>query len=312
MHLLIPHAAPLSDAGRHALSQLQLPHLETLLATWAEAERDAGDETSLSPPHERVLARALGWQGADGLLPDGLLPFAAREMGTPPAGDEAAGWGWVTPAHWAVGSDQVSLLPPAALSLDEAQSRAVFDAVLPLFEGDGARLLWQGPDRWAASHPSLATLPTASLDRVMNRGIDQWLPRAAGQGAARLWRRLQNEVQMLLHEHPINQAREARGLLPVNSFWLSATGAWRAADEAAAPQVDHRLTMPALGEDWFTWVQQWHALDAGPIAQLAQRPGASLTLCGEAGAITYIHQKPSLWQRLRPTRRAAAPLLETL
>lgn len=311
MHLLIPHAAPLSDAGRHALSQLQLPHLETLLATWAAATDpaadDGADESSLSPPHERVLARALGWP-----LADGLLPWAAREMGTPPAGDEAAGWGWVTPAHWAVGADQVTLLPPAALSLQEADARAVFDAVLPLFEGDGARLLWQGPDRWAVCHPSLATLPTASLDRVMNRGIDLWLPRAAGQGAARLWRRLQNEVQMLLHEHPLNQAREARGLLPVNSFWLSGTGAWQPADESAAPQVDPRLTLPALGEDWFTWVQQWHALDAGPIAALAQQPGARLTLCGEARAIAYTFQKPSLWQRLRPARRAAAPLLETL
>lgn len=310
MHLLIPHAAPLSDAGRHALSQLQLPHLEALLATWApaqEPDHDGADEASLSPPHERVLARALGWPVADG-----LLPWAAREMGTPPAGEEAAGWGWVTPAHWAVGADQVTLLPPAALSLDEADSRVVFEAVRPLFEGDGARLLWQGADRWAASHPSLATLPTASLDRVMNRGIDLWLPRAAGQGAARLWRRLQNEVQMLLHEHPLNQAREARGLLPVNSFWLSATGTWQPAIEAAAPQVDARLTLPALGEDWYAWVQHWHALDAGPIADLAQRPGARLTLCGEARAITYTYQKPSLWQRLRPTRRAAAPLLETL
>lgn len=307
MHLLIPHAAPLSDAGRHALGQLQLPHLETLLATWAEADRDAGDETSLSPPHERVLARALGWQPTDG-----LLPFAAREMGTPPPDEPAAGWAWVTPAHWAVGSDQVTLLPPAALSLDEAQSRGVFDAVLPLFEGEGARLVWQGADRWAASHPSLATLPTASLDRVMNRGIDLWLPRAAGQGAARLWRRLQNEVQMLLHEHPLNQAREAQGLLPVNSFWLSATGAFQPADEAAAPRVDNRLTLPALGEDWYTWVQHWHALDAGPIAELAQHPDARITLCGEAGAIAYTYRKPSLWQRLRPARRAAAPLLETL
>ena len=76
--------------------------------------------------------------------------------------------------------------------------------------------------------------------------------------------------------------------------------------------MDARLTLPALGEDWYAWVQHWHALDAGPIADLAQRPGARLTLCGEARAITYTYQKPSLWQRLRPTRRAAAPLLETL
>lgn len=307
MHLLIPHAAPGSDIGRHALSQLQLPHLETLLARWAETDRDSGDETTLSPPHERVLARALGWPATDG-----LLPWAAREMGTPPAGEAATGWGWITPAHWAVGSDSVTLLPPAAMQLDEAASRAAFDAMRPLFEGEGIHLLWQGADRWAARHESLAQLPTASLDRVTHRGIDLWLPRAAGQGPARLWRRLQNEVQMLLHNHPLNEAREAQGLLPVNSFWVSASGAWQPADEAAAPQLDQRLTAPALAEDWGAWLQAWQALDAGPIAALADQPGARLTLCGEASAITYTHAKPTLWQRLRPARRPVAPLLETL
>jgi len=29
-----------------------------------------------------------------------------------------------------------------------------------------------------------------------------------------------NELQMQLHDHPLNQAREARGELPVNSLWL--------------------------------------------------------------------------------------------
>ena len=33
-------------------------------------------------------------------------------------------------------------------------------------------------------------------------------------------RRLQSEVQMLLHTHPLNAAREDRGDLTVNSFWL--------------------------------------------------------------------------------------------
>ena len=33
-----------------------------------------------------------------------------------------------------------------------------------------------------------------------------------------------NEIQMLLHEHPINAAREARGALAVNSLWLWGAG----------------------------------------------------------------------------------------
>ena len=35
---------------------------------------------------------------------------------------------------------------------------------------------------------------------------------------------LAGEVQMLLYSHPLNDAREAQGALPVNSFWLSGCG----------------------------------------------------------------------------------------
>ena len=41
------------------------------------------------------------------------------------------------------------------------------------------------------------------------------------QGADALrWQRIVTEVQMLLYAHPLNQAREARGELLVNSLWL--------------------------------------------------------------------------------------------
>lgn len=307
MHLLIPHAAAPSDAGRQAMAALQLPRLEGLLATWAEAGRDDADEASLSPPHERALARALGWPPEDG-----LLPFAAREMGRPAEDDAGLGWAWATPANWAVGTDGVTLLPPSALALDDADGRALFDTLRPLFEDEGIRMVWQGADRWALAHASLAELPTASLDRVVGRNVQAWLPRTTGPGAPRLWRRLQNEAQMLLHGHALNEAREARGLLPVNSFWLSGSGAWRPADEAAAPRVDDRLAAPALGEDWAAWQAAWQALDAGPVAALADVPGARLTLAGERSAVTFVQRRPGLWQRLRSARRPAAPLLETL
>ena len=66
-----------SEACRHVLHGLALPNLERLLALLTPAARDEGDAGSLSPPHERALAAAWGWQGDDG-----LLPFAAH---APPA-----------------------------------------------------------------------------------------------------------------------------------------------------------------------------------------------------------------------------------
>lgn len=39
------------------------------------------------------------------------------------------------------------------------------------------------------------------------------------------WYKLLNEMQMFLHQHPVNQARQQRGLLPINSLWFWGGGA---------------------------------------------------------------------------------------
>jgi hypothetical protein len=302
MHLMIPFAAPASDAGRQALAQLSLPHLAACVQ--GAPERDAGDESALSPPHERALARALGLAGADGALPWGAW-WAARD-GIDPA-DLA--WGLLTPCHWRVATDRVSMTDPEDLQLDDTTSRALLTAVHALFDSEGFVLLYGAPTRWYLAHESLRELATASPDRVIGRAIDPWLPRSA-----RLWRRLQNEVQMAWHEHPLNAEREARGLPPVNSLWLSGCGAVQSAARwPAGLVVDDRLRRPALAEDWGAWMAAWMALDAGPVAALAGR-AARLTLCGESSAAAWSLTPPSTWQRLMARWRPvdARALLETL
>ena len=309
MHLLVPFAAPLSDAGRHAAATLQLPHLRELLMRWREVDRDTGDEFSLSPPHERARARALGLQGGGGLLPWAALAAAADGVDT---ADLA--WGLLTPAHWHLGTEQVSLLDPAGLMLDAAGSRAFFDAVQELFTSEGFALHWGAPLHWYAAHESLAALATASPDRVIGRNVDAWL---GTDPAARRIRRLQSEVQMQLYTHPLNDERAARGLLPVNSFWLSGCGVAQV-PAGPEPTIDERLRTPALAEDWAAWVKAWDTLDEGPLQQLlsAAESGVacSLTLCGERSALRLEPAPRGLLQRLRGlwSPPAVRPLLESL
>lgn len=296
MHLLIPFAAPLSDGGRHALSTLDLPralpNLAGLLATAGAPRLDTADETSLSPPHERILAQALGLAGADGCLP--WAAWQAAQDGVNVASPPDLCWGLLTPGHWHLGTDQVTMLDPDELGLDEAASRALLAAVHDLFESEGFLLVYGAPTRWYLAHESLAGLATASPDRVIGRNVDPWLPPSRD---ARLWRRLQNEVQMRLHTHPLNAAREAQGRLPVNSLWLSGCGVRQAATWPDGLVVDDRLRRPALAEDWAAWCAAWRALDAGPVAALDGRQ-ATLTLCGERSAATWALTPPGPWQRL--------------
>jgi hypothetical protein len=308
MHLIVPFAGPLSDAGRAALRTLALPKLAHLLSRAVQTGRDEGDEWSFTPPHERALARALGFAGGDGGLPWAAWLAAGDGVAV---GDLA--WGLVTPVHWHLGPDQVSLLDPASLMLDDVSSRALFEAVQGLFTSEGFAMHHGSAQRWYVAHESLAALRTASLDRVIGRNVDPWLhDQQAGATAVRLLRRLQNEVQMLLYTHPINERREAQGLLPVNSFWLSGCGVAQTAT-GAAPTVDSRLRSPALADDWAAWAQAWQTLDDGPVAALAQDPRMQLTLCGERSAVT-LAPGAGAWQRLRSwaSRPAPAALLETL
>jgi hypothetical protein len=310
MHLILPFAAPLSEAGRRAWASLTLPHLTALWSMSSEPVVDAGDEHSLSPPHERAVARALGLAGADG-----ALPWAARAARAAGIDTADLAWGLLTPVHLHVGTEQVTLLDPAALQLDADTSQAFLAEVLDLFTSEGFALTWFAPDAWLAAHESLDELPTASLDRVIGRNVDRWLPDAA---AARLVRRLQNEVQMLLYTHALNENRVARGLLPLNSFWLSGCG--RHQPSAAPPGlvVDDRLRAPALAEDWSAWCDAWRALDAGPLADALARArsgdGVTLTLCGERAAVQFRTARTSLWRRLTSGRadRRLAELVETL
>jgi len=178
--------------------------------------------------------------------------------------------------------------------------------VQPLFSSEGIVLHWGAPLRWYAAHESLATLRCASLDRVIGRNVDAWLQ---ADPAARMFRRLQNEVQMLLYEHPVNDLRQAHGQLPVNSFWLSGCGVAQPA-ATPAPRIEERLRRAALAEDWAAWVKAWDQLDT----ELAAEPPATLTLCGERSAARFERAPAGLAQRLRSLFQRTSPheLLATL
>ncbi len=310
MHLMIPFASTLSAGCRQTLGDLQLPNLSRLLARLLPTVREGSTETSLSPPHERALASALGLRGDDG-----CLPWAARQALRDGIEVGDAAWGLLTPVHWHLAADHVALVDPAELELDEAGSRALLQAVRGQFESEGWRIAWGAPLRWYAAHESLRELPCAAIDRVIGRNVDTWMP---PDPRTALLRRLQSEVQMLLYQEPVNDERAARGALAVNSFWLSGCGVLQAETVASDLQQVETLRAPALTEDWAAWAEAWRALDVGPVAALLQGAArgepAALTLCGERHAQRLEVAPQTLWARLTRGLRAppVAPLLEAL
>ncbi|WP_227820446.1 phosphoglycerate mutase [Ramlibacter tataouinensis] len=299
-------------ARRH----LAWPHLEKLLARLAPASGgdDDGGANTLSMPHERALARAWGLHA-----PDGGIPWAAWQLAQAGRDPQGAAWAWITPCHWRVGRDHIAMDAPQQLALDERDSQALLAAMRPYFEEDGIALEYEAPTRWLARGEVFRGLASASLDRVVGRIIDDWLPRSQ---QARTLRRLQQEMQMLLYTHPINEERLARGLPPVNSFWVSGTGALPASPSTAQPppglQVAHELHNPALQQDWAGWASAWQQIDAQQCARLLesldQGEAVALTLCGERQARTWHGRGAGLLPRLAAALRGkqAAAVLDTL
>ena len=313
-HLLIPFAGRGSPACREALAGLRLPRLEALLARLTLVHEDTRDDSSLSPPHERALAEALGIAAADGGIPGGAR--GARRSG-PPAGGHGA-WGVATLCHWQVGIDDVMLGDPSAIEIDRAESDALLAAARPFFEEDGIALHASAtPARGLAQAPISDGLATASIDRAVGFPISQWSPLS---DAGRPLPRLQNEMQMLLYTERVNDARTARGVPPINSFWLSGTGSLPAAftPAAEAPAVAGALRTPALRDDGAGWASAWQALDAGPVAGVLAACSAgeavTLTLCGDRSAQRFAVRPRGLaaWAKGLFSRPTAASFLEAL
>ena len=309
MHLLIPFAFASSEGCAQVFRQLKLPALEALLHRLTPQTPDSGDEFSLTPPHERALAQALGLSGADGRLPWAALQARSTE----------GAWAFVSPCHWQIGALHIAMhhAPLPQFSADESQT--LLAAMQPYFAEDGITLRYEQPQRWLAQGEIFRELASASLDRVAGRRVDGWMPDSATASGLR---RLQSEMQMLLYTHPINETRSQQGLLPVNSFWLHGSGALTALPTPPAgsppPQVESALREPALAEDWAAWAQAWLALDAGAVtalqAELAAGRPARLTLCGERQAQSWLSQPQSVWRqfmnKIRP--QPVSSLIEQL
>lgn len=282
MHLMIPHASALDEAARHAFSGLNLPHLAAQLGRLTATDTWGSDEFSPLPPHHVALAALRGQ----------AQPSAAAWRLD--AGPELA-WALMTPVHLAVGTDGVDVLPPAALDLSESDAARLVATLRELWpEGEGWQWRLLDATRWAIGHATaLDGLQAASIERAAGRPIEPWLPES------RVLRRWQNEAQMLLHGHGLNEEREARGQHAVNSVWIGDIG--RSNGRATDIQVDDRLTAPLLDGDLAGWAEAWQRLDAGPLAKELE----SLTLCGERFARRFTAQPLSFMDRLK--RRFQTP-----
>ena len=220
------------------------------------------------PAAELLIARGRCTSGASRGLEDWLHdafalddePLPAGALTLLAGGGEPAGYAWsrADPVHLRLMRDRLVLVPATVLGITSGEAEGLCEALNRHF---GERLALQVIDaaRWVARTPPELALGSAPPLALAGRDVALAMP------ADTAVHQLLNEAQMVLHSHPVNEAREARGAPAINSVWLWGAGrlagieapCWQSVSAAEplalglarAAGVRHRA-LPASGAAW--------------------------------------------------------------
>jgi hypothetical protein len=129
-------------------------------------------------------------------------------------------WMFATPVNMQLGRDSYFLTDPASTLISNEQSMALIESLNTHFAGLGF-YFYLAEDIWFLGLDKDPDITTTHIELVKNQDIGPYL--AQGEGTLQ-WNKLQNEIQMLLFSHPVNQMREAQGLPVINSLWCYGLG----------------------------------------------------------------------------------------
>ncbi len=124
------------------------------------------------------------------------------------------------PGHVRFAREHMILTDATNLDIHADEAAALITSLNEEY-GDLGTFCAPHPDRWylhtrEAVHSRFVPLATA-VGRPLAQFID-------ADDEARRWQRMLSELQITLHHHPVNQAREAGGRPTINTLWLWGTG----------------------------------------------------------------------------------------
>lgn len=130
-------------------------------------------------------------------------------------------WLRADPVHLALQRDGFNLSEPAPLLVNSEHAALMLASLNQHFNQDGLSFFLGHSGAWYLKSAQAPQITTTLPSVVIGKNIHDFLPQGV---ASSRWLTVLNEVQMLLHEHPANDAREATGEAAVNSVWLSGGG----------------------------------------------------------------------------------------
>jgi hypothetical protein len=224
--LIAPEIAPawrqaIADRGAH------WPHLERL--------GGRGSIRALPPPRDGLRTWQVALLDALGVHDSVLYPSAAVTR-TGDTQEPARGfWLHLQPMHFMAGLDRLTaVMLHGASDVARAELAELEPTIGAHLRASGMQLVTTSQDGWLVHSERALDVQTATPETAASSALHQAMPQ--GRDAAEL-RRLMTELQMLLHEHPVNVVRQRRGLPEINAVWFHGSGAIGEPQRYALPQA---------------------------------------------------------------------------
>ena len=181
-----------------------------------------GERTALEGGWRPWLARWLGRSDLANIAPGviaavGAVPAATAAV--PAAAERPPDFtAWIaTPVHFIAGLTSLHLDRRSILRLPAADLEGFAQDFNRTFGDSGLHLTPLAAGDFLMQGPATLTAATTEPARALVADLEASLPKG---NEAKALKRLGAELEMWLHEHPLNETRRRSGELPVSTLWL--------------------------------------------------------------------------------------------
>ncbi len=177
-------------------------------------------------------------------------------------------WLRADPVHLRIEQNHIMLADRFMFQITREEALQFSSVINQILIHDNISILPLHPYRWYIRLPNTPELHTHTLSAATCNNINHLMP--GGKDGIK-WHKITNEIQMLLHDHPINQDRALRDQLAINSLWFWGGGfmpksvstpyttVWSSDHFTRALTILCGTKHNALPDNAESWLQQTHS-----------------------------------------------------
>ena len=205
------------------------PHVTLLVAELRQMVAALGEEQRF-PALERILARGRPCRiesatanhlrfALFGVEPEGIVPVAALTHVSDRKKELQNEFYWLRTDPVTMWADmaQVFMTCHGFADLDPYEQNEIENCIRTVLVEEGIDLHSDHPERWCIALNEPLQFEFTPLDDALGMDVAEALP---DHPEARYWRRILNEIQVALHNCPVNIRRRQSGRQEVNSVWF--------------------------------------------------------------------------------------------